>query len=323
MKRFFLLGFLSSFLAVNHGYSQEVPETKISNGIIDAKVYLPDSEEGYYRGPRFDWSGVIPELTFEGHSYFGQWFEKYDPTSHDAIMGPVDVFSPLDYDSVKPGAAFVKIGVGVLKKHDESPYSFNGKYEILHHGEWKVEETASQIEFIHTLDANEYVYEYKKTIELVEGQPIMLIKHRLKNRGKRAIETDVYNHNFFVIDNNPVGPGWEVEFPFSISTDDLINEELTIIEGNKIRFVNELKEQQFVFYNLKGFSDGYEDYDIHIKNWQTGAAVRIIGDKPLSKLAFWSSNRTLAPEPYIQVKIESGETFSWDIAYEFYLLEKR
>src|SRR5215212_1092670 len=66
------------------------PEATITNGLIEARIYLPDAKQGYYRGSRFDWSGVMPELKYEDHSYFGQWFEQYSPTLHDAIMGPVD-----------------------------------------------------------------------------------------------------------------------------------------------------------------------------------------------------------------------------------------
>ena len=33
-----------------------------------------------------------------GHSFSGQWFEKYDPLLHDAVMGPVEAFSPLGYE---------------------------------------------------------------------------------------------------------------------------------------------------------------------------------------------------------------------------------
>src|SRR5262249_48554211 len=64
----------------------------ISNGTIDAKLYLPDLRSGYYRGTRFDWSGVIHSLRFQGHEYFGPWFERYDPKTHDAITGPVEEF---------------------------------------------------------------------------------------------------------------------------------------------------------------------------------------------------------------------------------------
>lgn len=317
MKR---IVFALVFLLVGTSYAQDVPQTEISNGIIHAKIYLPDSNNGYYRASRFDWSGVIPELSFRGHSYFGQWFEKYDPSIHDAIMGPVDAFAPLDFDSKKPGDSFVKIGVGILAKPNESPYSFSRSYTILDHGQWEIQKGDDQVEFIHKLNDKEYSYEYNKTVQLIEGEPRMVIKHTLKNLGRKTMETEVYNHNFFVIDKQPIGPDFEVKFPFTLSTDDPINKDLAIISGNNIAFVNELKEKQYVFYGLKGFGYSYKDYDIRIENHKTKAGVRITSDRPLSKLAFWSSNKTLSPEPYTHIKIDPGEIFHWDIIYEFYTL---
>src|SRR5687767_2853137 len=77
------------------------PEATISNGMIVAHLYLPDAKEGYYRGPRFDWSGVISDLKYKDHTYFGQWFDTYSPTLHDAIMGPVDAFDAIGFTEAK------------------------------------------------------------------------------------------------------------------------------------------------------------------------------------------------------------------------------
>jgi len=69
------------------------PQVAISNARIHAQLYLPDSQSGYYQGTRFEWSGVISSLEWNGHSCFGQWFQRYDPKLHDAITGPVEEFS--------------------------------------------------------------------------------------------------------------------------------------------------------------------------------------------------------------------------------------
>ena len=65
----------------------DFPQAEISNGPIKAKLYLPDPANGYYRGTRFDWSGVIASLEYGGHNYFGPWQAKHDPKIHDAIAG--------------------------------------------------------------------------------------------------------------------------------------------------------------------------------------------------------------------------------------------
>ena len=118
------------------------PKASISNGPVQAVLYLPDAKNGYYRASRFDWSGVIPCLAYKGHTYFGIWFSHYDPMLADAIAGPVEEFrstdGALDYDQAKPGGLFVKIGVGVLRKADDSPYKFMYTYPLVDGGKWTV-----------------------------------------------------------------------------------------------------------------------------------------------------------------------------------------
>jgi hypothetical protein len=142
------------------------PQTEITNGLIRAKIYLPDAEKGYYQGTRFDWSGNMPSLVYSGHEYFVQWFTKYSPEIHDVIMGPVEAFTPLDYMETKPGDSFVIIGVGVLSKPDDKPYTFSRLYPVLNGGKWKVKKQRDQIQFVHELADKDYSYQYEKNIEI-------------------------------------------------------------------------------------------------------------------------------------------------------------
>jgi hypothetical protein len=106
----------------------EPPTASISNGTVHATLQLPDVNDGYYRGARFDWSGSIASLEAAGHSYFGQWFANWGPHVHDSITGPVEDYAPLNHTEAKPGETFVKIGIGVLRKIDDQPYRFTAPY---------------------------------------------------------------------------------------------------------------------------------------------------------------------------------------------------
>ena len=209
------------------GMAAEVPQAELRNGSIRATVYLPDAEHGYYRGSRFDWSGVVAKLEYAGHNYFGVWFPKYDPTLHDAITGPVEEFRSADgglgYAEATAGGYFVKIGVGVLRKPDNEPYSFARHYDIVNNGQWIVRPSADRVEFEQELKApNGYAYVYKKTLRLNGNKPELILEHTLKNTGKRVIETEVYDHDFYVIDGQPTGPDFSVHFPFPAkATDDM------------------------------------------------------------------------------------------------------
>jgi hypothetical protein len=298
------------------------PQTEISNGIITAKIYFPDARKGYYRGTRFDWSGNMSSLVYKGHEYFGQWFSKYSPEIHDAIMGPVQEFTPLDYFETKPGESFVKIGVGVLTKPDDKPYTFSRLYPFLNKGKWKVKKQPDQVQFIHELTDKNYSYRYEKNIQLVKDKPVLVLNHTLINTGNRTIETSVYDHNFFMIDKQPIGPGYVVRLPFEIKGEGRGIGELAEIDGNDIVFLRMLKSNENVFVGgLEGFGPDIKDYDIRIENHTTGAGVRITCDQPILKMAFWCCATTLCPEPYIKIKVEPGKEFRWKIMYEFYTLE--
>ena len=195
------------------------PVAEISNGKIRATVYLPDPVNGFYQGTRFDWSGVVRSLEANGHTYYGPWFTKRSETVRDFIydgedivagpcsstMGPADEFRPLGYDAAKPGGTFVKIGVGTLKRTDEKAYDAYRLYPIADHGKWSVKRESDSIEFLQIVrdGSSGYGYEYRKTLRLVKGKSEMELAHSLKNIGKNAIETQVYNHNF--LDNRRQG----------------------------------------------------------------------------------------------------------------------
>lgn len=319
-----IIGAFLGFLLTGSKPSGQFPQTEITNGVIRAHLYLPDSNDGYYRGTRFDWSGVISDLEYKGHTYFGKWYkEEHDPGFHDHLAGPVEEFTPVGYDEAKTGETFLKIGVGMLMKPEEAKYFFGTRYKNTNSGTWKVKKKKDQVMFFQTLDDVNYKYEYTKTVLLLKDKPEMVLSHSLKNTGKQIIQTSVYNHNFFVMDNQPIGPDFDVTFPFTLSSEAAAASPLGKLQDNKILFEKELvNNSDHLFYrSLTGFSDSAKDYDIKIENHKTGAAVRITSDQPLSKIVFWSAPKTICPEPYIKLTIKPGETVSWKINYQFYILQ--
>lgn len=315
MSRKIAFAFLVARLAV-----AQFPQAEISNGQIHAKLYLPDPLAGYYRATRFDWSGVISSLESNGHSYFGQWFDRYDPKLHDSITGPVEEFltndSGLGYDEAKPGGSFVKIGVGALRRPDDGPFRQFGTYEITDPGKWTVHQSDQAIEFTHELaDTGGYAYLYQKTLRL-EGNRLIL-EHRLRNTGRKTISTSVYEHNFFMLDGQASGPDTVVRFRFDPRAKADLHG-LAETREKELRYLHELERGQTVFTELSGYGGSAADNDIRVENTKTGAAVHQTGDHPLSKLVLWSIRTTVCPEAYIDLQVEPGKEVAWRIAYEFY-----
>jgi hypothetical protein len=345
-------GILLSFAFI--AIAGETPTASISNGVIRANLYLPDTENGYYRGARFDWSGSIASLEANGHSYFGVWFPRYDPKLHDSITGPVEDYAPLNYTESKPGETFVKIGIGVLKRTDEPQYRFSNPYELLDTGKWTVRTRPDFVEYQHQLNdpKSGYAYIYTKTIRLTLGKPQMTIEHNLKNTGTKPIETNVYNHGFFMLDSQPTGPDITVTFPFDVKATRDMNG-LAEARGKQIVYLKTLQDadpaaagattpgasstggaaanpgaargggpgrggRQSASTLIEGFSADPKDFDIRVENHKTGAGVRITGDHPLWRLNFWSVRTTVCPEAYVEVKADPGKEMSWRLTYDFY-----
>jgi hypothetical protein len=292
------------------------PQAAISNARVRARLYLPDAQSGYYRGTRFDWSGVIASLEWNGHSYFGQCNPRYEATLHDAITGPVEEFTGLGYDEAKPGESFVRIGVGAVRKPVEPAYRRFATYEIVDPGVWAVHRRSDRVEFVHTLpDTAGYSYEYRKTVRL-QGNTLVL-EHRLKNTGRKPIATSVYNHDFFMLDSQPTGPDFVVRFPFELTAVAPLNG-LAETRGKDFVYLRELQAGQTVQTELRGFGPTASDHDIRLENRKTGAGVRQTGDRPMSKINLWSIRSNISPEAFIDLTVAQGQTSSWKTTYEFY-----
>jgi len=298
------------------------PKASISNGSVQAVLYLPDPTNGYYRASRFDWSGVIPCLAYKDHTYFGIWFSHYDPMIADAIAGPVEEFrsedGALDYGQAKPGGLFVKIGVGVLRKGDDSPYKFMRTYPLVDGGKWTIHTSHRQVSFRQQLHSPIGIaYDYEKTVILDPHQPILTLRHSLKNTGTQTIDTQVYDHDFFMLDGAPSGPDMTIRFRFAPQAEKSM-EPLAGIEGKQIVYRQELQPGQYVESYLTGYSNSPSDNDIVVENTKTGVGVEQTGDNPLSLFNFWSPRTTICPEAYLHLVIAPGQTAHWDIHYRFY-----
>ena len=317
-------------------YLGEYPQTEISNGVLRAKVYLPDGEKGFYRGMRFDWAGVMASLEYKGHGYFGPFFEKFDPAVADveignpvvagiasAASGPVEEFigadeSALGYAEAKSGATFCKIGVGALSKINNAPYSSYINYPIVNGGERSVKSGTDWIEFTQQVDCGSgYGYEYTKTIRLLKDEPVMTIEHHLVNTGAKAMATQVYDHNFLIIDHQGAGPGIEITFPFVPKPTKTLDP-LAEVRGKQLVFPKELRGKDTLYAEFQGFGKTAGDYEIRVENKSTGAGVVVTCDQPLANLGLWAVRTVVAPEPYIAISVPPGRDFRWKYTYTLY-----
>lgn len=327
---------LNSVGAAAPARAAEFPEARITNGLITAKIFLPDAVHGYYRSTRFDWSGAINSLEYKGHNYYGIWYDGVDPKVINkdfpdgkvvngppgALWGPVNEFqTPLGWNEAKPGETFVKIGVGVLRRGGGN-YNRFVAYDIVDSGKWTVRKHRDSIEFQQEISdpASGYAYVYRKVVRLEKGAPKMEIEHSLKNTGKKEIKSNVYNHNFMVLDKQTPGPDFTFKVPFEIKPLRAPDKSLAEVRGNQVVLMKQLSGSDEVAMPFRGFSDSANDNETIIENRKVGAGIKITGDRPLTMDVFWSIRSVLAVEPYIAIDVQPGAEFTWKDMFEYYTL---
>jgi len=270
-----------------------------------------------------------------------------------AMVGPGEEFNTdgaaLGFAEAKPGGTFIKIGVGVLRKPlaGEPPdpprpapnpqqaggraggpaggpdrYDHSRVYQIVDPGKWTVKKNKDSVDFTQVLtdEADGYGYIYHKSVRLLPGKPQMVIEHSLKNTGSKPIKTSVYNHNFFVLDNEGPSQDLTITVPFQIEAARPPTAGLLEVRGNQLAYVKTLTDKDRATATIRGFGETAKDYDIRVENKKLGAGYHVVGDKPLSNIAVWSIRTVNAVEPYISISIDPGQDFTWNLTYDYYTI---
>ncbi|GIW76608.1 MAG: hypothetical protein KatS3mg104_1671 [Phycisphaerae bacterium] len=300
--------------------TQPVPAVVLESGKLSVLVYLPDPQNGHYRGTRFDWSGMINKAQFDSMTFWDEWNPSDDPTGdHDNATGPVLEFgmkSPLGFEEAKPLEGFIKIGVGVLQKPDDGqPYFFRRPYRILDTGDWSVtvSEDRKQVSFRQKLQYHGWGYEYSKTVRL-DAQKL-LIGCRLENIGQNPIVTDVYNHNFLRPDSRGFEPPIRIEFDRPIRFDDKarIPDSIEINQSSDTLRVTKSTTNSVWFPISINSSDPAKSFTLRKGKLQ----LTVSHDFTPAKYVFFAIPEVISVEPFLDIDLPPGRTLTWTYQYLF------
>ena len=289
-------------------------ELLIKKDGLELTFCLPSFDNGYYRGTRFDHSGIFRRIVHNGFVLADEWFDRYDPYMHDAVCGASEEFDQSGYSKAAPGQVFLKPGVGLLLKEDEEPYDHFKLYKVADAGVWDVHEKDDCVSFIHRLDSDNWGYVYEKTVRIIDGHSFE-ISHRMCNVGSQTIEGQTYNHNFFTFGESLPGPGITIDFPFVPCGNWRAQYDSVMLSERGIRYFRPLIKGESVFMgNLKP-SVGSVGVGEVFKMSASGHSVTFEADIPFDHIVFWSNHRVGCIEPFIPYKVESGETMEWTYRY--------
>ena len=309
---------------------EDTPHRDISNGIISVKVFMP-GEHGFYRGTRFDRTGVVAHATFQGQDYGRPWFSSYSQYARDfiwkdhqvtvstvsAAAGPAEDFQPAGYDEAGDGGRFLKIGVGIMTR-DAAAYDFVHAYPVVNEGARSETHTKTSVRMTHKITDKDsgFGYSYVKTVRLVPGKAEMVVEHVLTNTGTKPINTTVYCHNFLTLSTGDENV--TITAPFDIHADKPFAPGTAAVEGKTIRYLRAIPEGEAVTSPISGFGDKVSDYDFTVQNTATGFGQRIRADQPLARINFWSIRTNVSWEPYITIAVKPGQTQRWTYTYDYF-----
>jgi len=297
----------------------DYPRVLLDNGSIQVSIFLPDSRRGYYRGTRFDWSGIIERVDYDGHRFYAPLHREHDPRGHDFVSGPAGefaMFQPMGFAEAEAGESFVKIGVGLLAKGDSKEYRFDEPYRLLRSSEWLLKYDRLSVRFAQQLRGERgWAYSYRKTIRLQPGAAGFAIEQWLENSGEKTIDIVYYNHNFTLIDDLPFGPDYRVEFAFD-TEQAAAGSDLLSLRGKSLEVTAPLAGRS-VWQPLFAGDDPGGYNAARVINKRSGAAVEFRGDRPIERMVFWAVERAACPEPFIRIYLEPGQSMEWVTHYRF------
>jgi len=297
-------------LSTTGGYSR----VWLTNGTLTIMAYEPDATAGYYRSCRFDWAGIVAKAKIPGHTFFTEWKTPHDPMDTEGILGPAEEFGmdlPLGYNEVGSGGTFLKIGVGVLQRNSSS-YFFGNNYTIADPGAWQITRGNRWIEFRHDVPTvRSWDYSYTKRLTL--NNDTLIIAHTFTNTGTAAIATQVYSHNFIIIDDIDIGSGYAATlgFPPTVQPGASNMTTYTSIQGNVISMTRTLIGATSIWAVLTGYGSSASQNTATVRNATAAASVTFIGDLPLVKYQIWGTQHALSPEPFVDLSVAAGASKSW------------
>ncbi|MBC2603859.1 hypothetical protein [Puniceicoccus vermicola] len=261
-------------------------------------------------GPRFDRTGAVRSVQVDGKEFLVEG-------------GLADEFNqkwiaPPGYYANGPGGSFLKVGVGLLKRHNACPYIFRRNYPVLQLAEQNVVPTDSknrlQIEQSFSGESD-WGYQYTKTYRIDEDQCSLTIEYALTNTGQAVMELDQYNHNWFRLGGGSEPKHYSLSAEFISGMSRVIPPEYQV-EENTIRPVVPF-DSAFFFMTIANIPIA-ENF-LEVFESESGMRVEIGGDFRVARFAVLAGKDIFCPELFGFWRVDPSRTIRWERQYFFRL----
>jgi hypothetical protein len=269
---------------------------------------------GIYTRTRFDWGGICLQILLDGCTTFLSQEATAGELGTEGV-GLSDEFgiqTPIGYQQIEVGGWFPKIGVGFLQKVDSKPYDFFSDYPYQKLPVRTEKSGDVEISFLQESPVlNGWGWRLRKTFSL-DG-PCLKIDYTLENIGNKPLVTEQYNHNFFAIDSQVIGPDYQLQTSFPV--------EFEWVDGGiqvETDRLNLTEIPTTPFYALQSNCKDLQDIEWQLIHLPSFHGVRVREKYPLFKFAFWGKSHVISPEFFVWIDLQPGQSQSWKREYKFY-----
>lgn len=297
-----------------------------------------------YGGTRFDWTAFITQVTLDGvHTFCVP--ESLTPGQGTGGIGLCNEFGierPVGYDDAQPGESFPKLGIGLLVRADDEPYTFMRPYEFVLRFPVDIDVTPEGARFfVGPVDSRGYAVRLEKNVSVRANE--LTVAYRLENVGSKPVITHEYCHNFCGIDGHAMGPEYRLRFAQPVVFQDMSEiyarrmprrggpprgamgqltpaqiqaRMLGVLEkeGNTL-WPRETPERPF-YCRLTGLAQT-DDPQWELVHLPSGLAMREYDDFCPSRIAVWGTEHVVSAEVFVDIDLQPGETQIWTRRYAF------
>lgn len=287
----------------------------LKNERIEIHFDLPQE---HYQASRFDWTGKIQQVLFEGTPL--SVTEKNDPNADEHLFGKgfyneFGIDTALGFEEADIGDWFHKIGIGLLRK-SENDYFFHKDFEIKP-AEFSIASFPDRIEISCVSEfVNGYTYRLYKKIELLEDG--FLISYQLTNTGEKEIITDEYIHNFLALSSDQKNVNHSLKFPFPVSMEirsGNLNPGKAEL-GHDYLHLHQSPEKEFFYDNLSNSEKVAGKWILTDHNKNIGLSETT--DFEVSKINLWGSAHVISPELFHHIRVAPGASAKWSRRYDIF-----
>ncbi|MGH1364203.1 MAG: hypothetical protein ACRBF0_11635 [Calditrichia bacterium] len=290
----------------------------LKNDELSVHIDLPGEN---YNSTRFDQTGKITDVLYRGIRVSG--VERTDAENENSFgkgfYNEFGIDAALGFDEAEVGGRFHKIGVGLLRKDDDQ-YQFNKRYELQPAKFEVITESNRVLITCKSQSTSGYAYMLEK--EIVLHDSAFTLKYRLHNTGEKDIVTDEYVHNFTAINDELMGPDYQLIFPFQLNPDQFtasVNPEQVIsIDKHQVNFTGSPGEQ-FFFSHLNGKHTSVAKWEL----WQLKSKIGLseTGSFQTNKINLWGWKHVISPELFFYIHVKPGQSTEWSRTYDVFRLD--